>query len=163
MRLFSWNFNEGLLSKLRTYCSLFLQNDDTDEKELIAIQHYAEKIWHHYLQALDALQEVPQDRTQLLTSLDKASSAMHRFAKLIPRLAYHFKHDENVILFLLKNHKILDRLYTNRFVIKLLTKMYPKGIKEVQHFLIEKYSARGFENLLPSIQAAVAELEASSQ
>ncbi|HEV8051018.1 MAG TPA: hypothetical protein VGP47_00875 [Parachlamydiaceae bacterium] len=162
MRLFSWNFSEGLLPKLRTYCALFLQNADTDEKELIAIQHYADKIWQNCLQALDALHEVPQDRTQLFASLEKSSSAMQRFAKLMTRLIHQFRNDENVIFYVLRNHKTFDKLYGNRFVIKLFSKIYPKGLKEAHNLLITKFTDRGFENMLPSIFAATAEVEASS-
>lgn len=162
MRLFSWNYSEGLLSKLRTYCALFLQNADTDEKELIAIQHYADKIWQNCLQAVDALNDVPQDRPQLFASLEKSSSAMQRFAKLITRLIHQFRNDENVMFYILRNHKTFDQLYGNRYVIKLFSKIYPKGIKEVQLLLIKKYSDRGFENMLPSIYATTAEVEASS-
>lgn len=159
MRLFSWNFSEGLLSKLRTYCSLFLQNADTDEKELIAIQHYAEKIWQTCLQATDALHEIPQDRSSVFTALEKSSSAMQRFAKLITRLIHQFKDDENVIFFIMRNYKIFDKLYGQRFIIKLFTKIYPKGMKDVQQLLVKKYSERGFENVLPYIYNLVAEIE----
>lgn len=159
MRLFTWNFSEGLLSKLRTYCSLFLQNADTDEKELIAIQHYAEKVWQSCLQATDALQEIPQDRPAVFTALEKSSSAMQRFAKVIVRLIHQFRDDENVIFFIVRNHKIFDKLYGNRFITKLFTKIYPKGLKDVQQLLIRKYTERGFENVLPSICNAVTEIE----
>lgn len=162
MRLFSWNVSEGILSKLRTYCSLFLQNADTDEKELIAIQHYADKIWQNCLLAVDALHEVPQDRNQLFASLEKSSSAMQRFAKLIPRLIHQFRNDENVIFYILRNHKTFDQLYGNRFVVKLFLKVYPKGLKDAQLLLLKKYTDRGFENILPSIYAITAEVEASS-
>src|SRR5262245_36851073 len=43
LRLFSWSDTEGLLHKLKVYCTLFLQNASADEKELIAMQHYTEK------------------------------------------------------------------------------------------------------------------------
>ena len=159
MRLFSWDFSEGLLSKLRTYCSLFLQNADTDEKELIAIQHYAEKIWHMCLQATEALQEIPEDRPAVFIALEKSSSAMQRFAKLIARLIHQFKDDENVIFFVMRNYKIFDKLYGARFIIKLFSKIYPKGMKDVQQLLVKKYSERGFENVLPYIYNIVTEIE----
>jgi hypothetical protein len=162
MQLFSWNFNQGLLAKLRTYCALFLQNADTDEKELIAIQHYADKIWQNCLQATDALHELPQDHALLFSALEKSGTAMQRFAKLIARLIPQFKNDENVIFYILRNHKLFDKLYGNRFAFKLFSKIYPKGLKEAQQFLIEKYRERGFENMLPVIDSAVNEIEASS-
>lgn len=161
VRLFSWNFNEGLLTKLRTYCTLFLQNADTDEKEFIAIQHYADKIWQNCLQAMDALHELPQDHTSFFSSIEKASAAAQRFAKLIARLIPQFKHDENVVFHVLRHHKLFDKIYGSRFTFKLLSKMFSKGFKEGHHFLIQKYTDRGFNKMLPIIESAIAEVEAS--
>lgn len=161
MRLFSWNYSEGILAKLRTYCILFLQNADTDEKELIAIQHYADKIWLNSVQAIDAFHEMPIDRHSLYSSVERSSSAMQRFAKQITRQILQFKHDENVIFFILRNHKAFDKLYGNRYVARLFSKMYPKGLKDALSFLLDKYATRGFENMLPRIVEAATEAEAS--
>jgi hypothetical protein len=160
-RLFSWNYSEGILAKLRTYCILFLQNADIDEKELIAIQHYADKIWLNCTQAIDALHEIPTDRHSLYSSLEKTSSAMQRFAKQITRQILLFKHDENVVFFILRNHKSFDRLYGNRFVARLFSKMYPKGLKDALSFLTTKYAERGFDNMLSIIFKAATEAEAT--
>lgn len=162
MQLFTWSFSEGLLSKLRAYCALFLKNAEGEEKELMAIQHYADKIWHGCLQAIEALQEEPQDRSILFAALGKSNSAMQRFAKLMTRLIQQFRNDENVIFYVLRNHKTFDELYGNRYVIKLFSRMYPKGLKEAQRFLIKKYMERGFENVLPTIYAAALEIETAS-
>lgn len=162
MRLFSWNFNEGLVSKLKTYCALFLQNASADEKELIAIHHYAEKIWQGCLQAMDVIHQSPTDRNELFSALEKTSSAAQRFSKLLVRLIHQFRDDENVIFYVLRNYKLFDKLYGPRFVVKLFSKIYPKGLKEVQYLLVKKYTERGFENILPTIYAFAAELEASS-
>jgi hypothetical protein len=161
MRLFSWNFNEGLLSKLRAYCTLFLQNDDTNEKELIAVQHYVDKIWQACVQASEATHEFPQERPLLFAALDKASAAMQRLAKLITRLIYQFRDDENVIFYILRNHQILDQLYGQKFTLKLMSKLYPKGLKEAHLLLTRKYQQRGFDNLVTPIAATVKEIEAS--
>lgn len=162
MRLFSWNFSEGLLVKLKTYCTLFLQNAEGNEKELIAMQHYAEKIWQACLLAIDALHETPQERAPLVASLDKACSSMHRFSKLAARLIHQFREDENVIFFVVRHHQRFDRLYGNRFVYKLLNRMYQKGLRETQQVLVKKYTERGFDNILPIIQTNLAEIEAAA-
>lgn len=163
MRLFSWNFSEGLVAKLKTYCALFLQNSDSDEKELIALQHYADKIWMGCLQAIDAIHENPQEQAALLAALEKANAAMQRFAKLISRLIQQFREDENVIFYVVRHHQLFDKLYGYRFVFKLLGKIFPKGLRETHQFLIKKYTARGFENLLPAIQVHINEIEAAAQ
>lgn len=161
MRLLSWNFKEGLLTKLRTYCTLFLLNADTDEKELIAIQYYTDKIWHNCHQAIDALHDLPQDYTSLFLALEKASTATQRLAKLIARLIPEFKHDENVIFYVLRNHELFDKTYGNRFTLKLFSKIFPKGFEEGLLFLVKKYTERGFDNVLLVIDLAIKEIEVS--
>lgn len=162
MRIFSWNFSEGVLTKLKTYCSLFLENSISSEKDFIAIQHYSEKVWQGCLQAIDGIEEVPVDRAAILVAIDKASTAMHRFSKQLARLTHQFRDDENVVLFLLRHHAVLDSLYGPRFTLKLLCRMFSKGLREVQHFLIMKYSERGFNAIEKTIRTFAAEVEASN-
>lgn len=161
MRIFSWNFSEGLLAKLRTYCALFIQNAESDEKDLIAIQHYADKVWQGCLQAIDSLQENPKDRALFLNPLDKAITAMQRLAKLIARLVHQFRDDENAIFYVLRHHKILDKLYGHRFIVKLMGKIYTKGLKEAHFFLVKKYQQRGFDQVVSAIETAIKEVEAA--
>lgn len=162
MRLFSWNFSEGTLTRLKTYCSVFAQNADNDEKELIAMQYYADKVWQHCLQAIEALHDSPDQRTPLFVAHEKASGAMHRFAKIISRVIQQFRDDENVVFFVLRHKQQIDKLYGRRFIIKLLCRMYPKGLREAQHFLTKRYVDRNFDNLLPKLSAIFTELEVAS-
>lgn len=161
MQLFSWNFSDGSLSKLKTYCTLLLQNSDNDEKELIALQHYSEKIWLGCVQIAEALNNVPFEAAQLAASIDKTSSAMIRFSKLIARLIPQFRDDENVIYYVVRHHKLFDKLYGHRFVVKLLTRLYTRGLQEVLHVLSRKFSARGFDDLIPMIKSYMIEIEAT--
>lgn len=161
-RLIAWNFREGILTRLKTHCSFFSQNADNDEKELMAMQHYVDKVWQHCMQAMDVLSESPDKRSLLYASLEKASGAMHRFAKLIARVIQQFRDDENVVFFLLRHKHQIDKLYGRRYINKLLCRMYPKGLREVRHFLINKYTERHFEHLLPTISTMISEIEASA-
>lgn len=159
MRLFSWNFSEGILTRLKTYCAVFAQSADNDEKELIAMQYYADKVWQHCLQAVEALRESPNQRTPLFVALEKASGATQRFAKIISRVIQQFRDDENVVFFVLRRKQQIDKLYGKRFIIKLLCRMYPKGLREARHFLTKRYMERNFDNLLPTLSAIFTELE----
>lgn len=158
MRFFAWNFSDGTLSKLKNYCALFSENADGEEKEPIAIQHYADKAWGSCLQATDLLLELPEERATIALTIEKGCNAVHRFAKLIVRVITQFRDDENVVFFVLKHHQKFDALFGSRFISKLFSRMYPKGIKEVRHFLLKKYEARGFENILPTIEAKITEI-----
>lgn len=162
MRFFSTNFSDGLLAKLRTYCAVFIQNADKDEKELMALQHYADKAWQACLQAMDALYGDPSEHVFILSSIDKAVAAMNRFAKLIARIILQFRDDENVIFFILRHKTQFNKLYGDRFILKTFTKMYPKGLREVHLLLSKRYTERGFDNVLDAIRLLIAELEATA-
>lgn len=161
-RLIPWSSNEGTLSRLKTFCALFLHNSDNDEKELIALQHYAEKAWQNCLQGFEALRGHHNKRTSQFAALEKASNAMHRFAKLIARIALQFRDDENVVFFFLRHKEQFDKLYGKKFMSKLLSRMYTKGIREAQYFLTKKYLERSFDNVPAQIDLMIAELEAAS-
>lgn len=161
-RAIPWSSNEGTLSKMKALCNLFLQNSDNDEKELIALQHYVDKAWHHCSQGYEALRGNQNKRFSLSGALEKASHAMHRFAKLIARVALQFHDDENVIYFFLRHKEHFDKLYGKRFMNKLLSRMYPKGLREAEYFLTKKYLERNFDNIPSQIVSKIAELEASS-
>jgi hypothetical protein len=161
MRMFSWNFSEGLLTKMRTYCTLFIQNAEADEKEFLAIQHYADKICQSCLQAFEFFQEASTDRSLFRAPLNKANIAMQRLAKVITKLIPQFRDDENVVFYVLKQHETFDKLYGPRFIVKLMNRIYPKGLKEVHFFLVRKYQERGFNHLIPTIAMMIKAIEGS--
>lgn len=162
MRIFSWNFGDGLLEKLKTYCALLLRNAANDEKEIIALLHYAEKTWQAVMQAKDHLHE-DNHRKILLHYFEKANTSLQRFSKVIVRIVPQFRDDENVVFCILRNKEKLDRLHGPRFVAKMLGRMYSKGLKEAHHFLSRKYAERGFDHLLPVITKKISEVEAVAQ
>lgn len=159
-RLFPWNLSEGLLAKLKSYYALFSQNSDSEGKELIAMQHYADKAWQACVQARDLISEKPFDKPAFAISIDKASASTQRFSKLIMRILHQFIDDENAIFFVLKNHQVLDQLYGGRYTYRLLNRLYAKGLKEAHHLLVKRYSERGFDNIVKSIHANVSQIEA---
>ena len=99
--------------------------------------------------------EIPLKRPKLTPMLDKISTIMSRIARLIGQVSLQFSDDENVIFFLLRHHNQLDALMGQGYANKLLKKMHPKGTQEVGRFLMKRYSARGFVNILPAITAKI--------
>lgn len=162
MRLFTWGIDEGYLSKLKAYCALHVQKTDSEGKELIALQHYAEKVWQACIQSYDLLTGAPQDRPAFLAAIEKTVASMQRLAKHLTRIIHQFREDENIIYFVIKNHKAFDKLYGSRFVFKLLGRLYPKGIRETQQFLAKKYAARGFDNIVSAIQSHITDIEVAA-
>lgn len=158
----SWNFDESLLSKLKSNCTLLLNNSESNVKELLTLQHYAEKLYTSCLGAADALKNFSQSKELLLAAIDKISGAMQRLAKLMARFIPLFREDENVIFCVLCHKESLDRLFGPRFVAKMLSKMYPKGLTELHSYIAKRYGERGFNNILPAITNKIAELEVAS-
>lgn len=157
-----WNSEEGLLMKLKMYCALFLQNAEDEGKELIAMQHYIDKSWQTCIQAMEILCEKPFNSQHFAELIEKALASTQRFSKLIMRLLHQFRDDENVMFFIIKNHKIIDRLYGSRYVYKLMGRLYNKGIREVQQLLTKKYSERGFDKIVTAIESHILDIEAAA-
>ncbi|MBA3814925.1 MAG: hypothetical protein H0X29_00065 [Parachlamydiaceae bacterium] len=162
IKRFSSNINEGILTRFKMHCSKFSHQSEGDTKELLAMQHYAEKAFQNCLLAVDALQDAPNKYTQLFTYLEKASTALHRLGKLITRLILQFRDDENVLFFVLRHKDSFDKAFGKRFISKLFCRMYPKGLREAEHFLIRKYMDRSFDNITLIITRLFVELEASN-
>jgi hypothetical protein len=165
-RLIAWHFEEGMLSKLKTYCILFSQNNERDEKELLCMHHYIDKAWQQGVQAKillnnSELNNSEEDRPQFLAALEKMNQSIQRFAKQMARILLQFREDENIIFFLLRHRTELETVYSPRFLNKLLLRMYPKGLCELKQLLKAKYNNRGFTNISSGIDAHFAELEAA--
>lgn len=161
VRLINWNQGNSTIVKIKIYCSLFIDNSNNDEKEIMTMQYYADKIWTTSLKIMDLLEEETITIPQLLPLLDKINLAIHRFSKLITRLIHQFRDDENVIFSILRHKDRLDRIYGGQYVAKQLSRLYPKGLNEVQKKLTERYSVRGFNNIIPDIAAKIAEVKNS--
>jgi hypothetical protein len=149
MRLFSWN-DDSILAKLKNYCHLFLAYEHEKAKEM---SEQADKAW---LLSFEAIGELKKGNLpELNNALSKLNRCLKRIAKLALQMTQHFQRDENVIFFLMRNQEKLDMLYGRKFTKKLLLKMFPDGLEEVQAFLIKKYSLRNFDHLIPLIRKKI--------
>jgi hypothetical protein len=74
------------------------------------------------------------------------------------KLAYYFHQDENVTFFLLRHREQFDKIFGQDFTKKFFKKMYAGGLPEAGKMMTQKYSERGFENLLPVIATKISEL-----
>lgn len=170
MRIFSWNYDDGVLAKLKNYSAIISQNAVREDKDMAGLHRNANKAWLACLQTLDLLRMLLQ-QSKKATTLDeslhiefqaafhKMSAALQRFARTTAQFLKQFKEDENVILFILRHHDQIDALYEPKFVAKLFNKMYSKKLAGARQFLINAYTKRGFDHLLPAINTKFAELQ----
>ncbi|PJD94694.1 MAG: hypothetical protein CK425_10645 [Parachlamydia sp.] len=173
MRLFCWNLEAGALTKLRNYCTLFLQNKNEADKPPILMHRYANRAWLLCLQSLDCIRvlqhnllepiipagKIPEMRESLISTTDKLFGQVQRLNRLVARVALNFSHDENVLYFLLQQHEEFGKIYGESFVNKIFEKMFSAGVPEAGQFLLQKYGARGFHDLFPAIASKITELQ----
>lgn len=148
------------LSSFQNYCRHFasLEQAETAHK----INSHAKKIQRHCILAMQSIEEesfLLQDSLHqyLVNSLQKKRQSLKAIGRLIEKLFLRFGNHENVLLFLLQKHHELDQAYQSSFVLKIFTKLFPKGIEEVEKIIISQYSQKGYHSLLNQI------LEASQQ
>lgn len=161
--LFSWNLQDGVLTRLKNYCADFSLQGEKSDTIILKMQSYINQAFLSCIQSIDAIQlyencEEPH-QSKLHKILSKFIKEMRCFSKLTVEIMRQFSGDENVVFFMLRHQPELDRLYGSRFVFKLISKMFPKGITQVSDFLLSQYKQRGFDHLIPTIQKKISELE----
>lgn len=155
-------WSKGPLTKLKEYCELFSSNSRHKNKphvDLYIASHYA---WMKALYAFESMSSLyaysqsPQTlSTSFLMPLKQAFEHLHhRFNKiihLIPRVSNSFWNNENVILCLLRKKSALEEIYGEDYLHKQFK--CPIHPSELNAMLNERYQARGFDALMPTIQS----------
>jgi hypothetical protein len=167
MRLFSWNLEDGILSRLKNYCANFTLEAKDSNPGILKMHAYLNQAFISCRKTLDVIglfeeRDLSQQNRQALHKvLTKVIQQMGRFSKMTAKLMQQFSTDENVVFFMLRHKSELDRLYGSQFVYKLINKMYPKGVEEAKDFLLKQYGQRGFDHLIPLIIKKISELKAT--
>lgn len=147
----SWN--KGSLTKLKSYCFQFSKNIGTENKRELALYTFVNQAWLYALQNMDILNTVclPNNPTaipKLHQSLNRLYNRSQSISKQILRITSTFRNNENVIFFLCRKRDDLAEIYGSDFFNKIFKKSMKK--QEILQMLMEKYSNRGFKNLLNS-------------
>lgn len=165
MRLFSGD-DDGIFNKLRNYCVLFsLQNPD--QKTCLSMVQEANKAWLLAVQTLAMIRmsshegNNAQGIAKAPAYINKMQRCLERLVRLNSNMSLKYQNNENVIFFLVRNHREIDAMYSQGYTLKLLRKMVGKNRNKIQQFLVKKYTERGFEHLLPLIQTSVEQLASS--
>lgn len=163
MRIFIGN-EAGMLTKLKNICAFFSQASSAGDQET-EMYNAANQAWLTSLQALDIMTKYSQRKdTKVKKSiidssmkcLDTVNKNVAEVADIAVKVALKFRHDENVIFFILLYQHSLDAIYGKNFVLKILKKMFlKKDLSCVEDFLIFKYTERGFKHLIPVIQEKI--------
>ncbi len=159
LNLSSGYLEDGLLKKLKNKC---LQFQECHDKKLSGekLAEHVQKIQNLCDQAWKAL-EISKAVTALNLFIPKMQSHLRRIGRIIAHLFLQFVEDEAILFFLLQNYQKLNNAYQPKFVVNLFSKMFPKGLKEAEIYIIKQYSQRGYHQLLPQITEISKKLEKS--
>jgi hypothetical protein len=164
MRFISWNLEEGILSKLKSYAALFAANAEILHSKHLQLEKYANQAWKVSLESLEVLRLIQEQRDDLSLYEDLYQRLSHltaifkKLGKLLAELILEFSLDENVLFFILRHKEKLDHIYGTGFVKKTFIKMYPDGIAEAEEYIKRQYANRGFNHLLMVISSKFTEL-----
>lgn len=163
---FQWTYNKGSLSKLRHFAYLFSLKR-SDYPEVVNMNVCVSKAFHSALQLKEVILNIQHklsdyqipDYITFYQLTDKLIDNMRLTSRLIIKILIHKKEDENILHFLLQNQEAFDEVYKTSFVLRILKKMYPKGMKHAKDLVVEKYVRRGFLSLLEPISEQFTKLE----
>jgi len=163
---FAWNMTNGLLTTLKNDCTLFEMIYQDNFPEAIAIKNKVAKcsLYGSELrefaahlavtgssQASQELIELKKFETRMIASLKSLGNAIVKSLR-------HFKTDENVLFFIIRNQPSLDQAFGPFFTAKTIKKMHI-NLNRAKDFLIMAYQQRGFETLIPTISQKMASLQ----
>lgn len=144
IRVFPWSTQEGVFAKLKNYCCLLAElNKKTDD----FLVRYSENTWLLAHQIQDAY----YDNKPLTPFIEKLNRTFNKLSKQVELHFTEYRKDENVIYFVIRNHKSIDSVFGLNFTHELIEELFPKGIQEAEAFLQQRFKKRGFNHLLPKI------------
>lgn len=166
-----WNFDLGILTRLKNYSYLLARNaETTDDPLLYNLHDQFHKGWLNCKQMLDAIANflLPshphfRNKDHLLEidrNLRKLKSHIQLQSRLIVNTLMQFQQDENVIFFILRHHRRFIQVFGVRYLQQLIQRLFPEGgMREMQQLLTRCYSLRGFDHMVPVINEKIHELE----
>lgn len=157
-----WNIHRGILTKLREHADLFAQSMNEDSMGY-NLHDYFHKALLKCKLALDILnlkyEESSVDTSKICMHIEQAKREINRSAKLLVQTIFRFRENENVLYCLLRYSDRIEELYGKHFLRRLLRKMHPPTLAQVFDFLKKRYTERGFNYLIPSIEQKLLILE----
>lgn len=163
MRIFSWIYDSGVLTKLKNYSDLLSQKAEKEDKHYTNLHNATHKAWLSCLHCVDLIrsatlnEEVPLELPldNLKKAVIKTIASIKKLTPDIKKIIPKYADDENVIFFLLRYKKSFDKLLGPAFLKGLFKTMFKEGPFE---FLEARYKMRGFEHLIPAISEISKEL-----
>jgi hypothetical protein len=163
-----WSHEKGIFVKLEEYTKQLLLTSKRNEETYVKLHRSFTKCTEACYEAFDHLQETLRQPKETICHrifelpIKKITTIFKSFGiayNAIPLLFKEFNKDENVILFLINHYDAFERIYTKPVMKKLFDKINAKGVDGVKDFVLQKYSERGFETLIPLISEKLNDIE----
>lgn len=166
IRIFSWSLNDGILTRVKNYCSLFVNNRNPPDPRITSLQTHSDRAWINGLESLDLIRlikKTPSCNTEFEKSLRIVLEKMLKRQQQLIRSIYQalpmFCKDEHTLFFLLRHQSELEILFGEGAILQLFTITFPKGLKTASRFIIQRYAKRGFVHLSHVISQKISQLE----
>jgi hypothetical protein len=166
IRIFSWSLNDGILTRVKNYCSFFVNNRNPAAPHFLSLQIHSDRAWINGLESLDLIRLIKQTpacnttcERSLRIVLQKMLKRMQQLTKTLYETLPAFCKDEHTLFFLLRHRTDLEAVFGENAILRLFTITFPKGLKTASRFIIQRYAKRGFAHLSPIISRKITELE----
>ena len=153
----AWHAPYGHLPRLLHYCSL-LNAHFNDSSSLC--KNLGQILDRAYLTAKKCYavltKEEERAHAKFYTNLRKEVRA---FMTLLFVKLYDFRENASVLYFLLRHQEQFDALYREPIIKQTFEVFFPDGMKQAQLFLVEKFTKKGFDHLIPHIEQKLKTLD----
>lgn len=158
---------DGLLKKLSHFAAV-LARDIVDEKaDERLLRKSTNQAWGFAMELEHLLVNIKESSKDTLPSKlahlkeqgEKITAELKKMGKIIPKIFTKFQKDENVLFFFIRHKNDFDNLHSKGFVKKMIVKAYPKGLSEAESFLMQRYTKRGFHELVAMIKMHMQDLK----
>lgn len=144
VRIFTWIYDAGVLTKLKNTVDLLSQKSDKDDTEMRALHLLVHKSWLECLLSVDLYRN--QEFKTLKPQVMKTIKLIRKLPSALKKVIHRFEDDENVLFFLVRHKADFDTLLGKEFLADIIN-------ENAIPYLLEKYRGRGFDKLLPQIES----------
>lgn len=153
-----FHWSKGSLFKLKEYSKLLVRHAENEHRPLFLLHRIINQTWTIANQSLELLHKMEEliaplkHNTdlilQLKNTLKKLFSCFNQVIRKVPSIIEAYRNNENVMLCLLRQKDALQQIYGHVFY----KKFKWLSTDQLKNFLHQRYHARGFNSLLPSVQ-----------
>lgn len=153
----NWLDPSGHLPKLVHYYTLFLSHFNSPPTPLCqSLGETIEKACATAKKCYTQLEQCSEDHAKTYTQLRKE---IRTLVKLLFEKLPEYSENPSVLYFLLKYREELDSLFRKPIIKITFLNFFPKGAVQAQNFFSEKFSKKGFDHLIPSVEEILLNLE----